>query len=110
MEFPAERPVARRPDPGAADLDTQVDLGWQEPPPEPPPPPPPAEPPPDPEPPTEPAQEMANVMMLDTALVDSGVVKTPDDATAVTKLAKLDAATVETVARWIKRGRPSNPK
>jgi hypothetical protein len=49
-------------------------------------------------------------MMLDTALVDSGVVKTADDATAVTKLAKLDAATVETVARWIKRGKPSNPK
>jgi hypothetical protein len=101
MEFPAERPVARRPDPGAADLDTQVDLGWQEPPPE---------PPPDPEPPTQPAQETAHIMMLDTALVDSGVVKTADDATAVTKLAKLDAATVETVARWIKRGKPGSPK
>ncbi|MGA4867548.1 hypothetical protein ACPB9J_33480 [Streptomyces lavendulocolor] len=33
---PSERPARRRIDDGAADLETQVDLGWQEPPPEPP--------------------------------------------------------------------------
>jgi hypothetical protein len=35
-EVPAERPAARRLDPGAADVDAQVDLGWREPDPEPP--------------------------------------------------------------------------
>jgi hypothetical protein len=35
-DMPTERPAARRLEPGAADLETQVDLGWQEPPPEPP--------------------------------------------------------------------------
>ncbi|MER7908320.1 hypothetical protein [Streptomyces sp. NPDC096068] len=34
-EIPAEQPVVPRRDPGAADVDTQVDLGWIEPPPEP---------------------------------------------------------------------------
>ena len=34
-EVPAERPARPRQDPGAADLDTQVDLGWVEPAPEP---------------------------------------------------------------------------
>jgi hypothetical protein len=31
-----ERPAARRLEPGAADVDAQVDLGWREPDPEPP--------------------------------------------------------------------------
>jgi hypothetical protein len=34
-DIPAERPASRRLDPGAADVDTQVDLGWREPEPEP---------------------------------------------------------------------------
>jgi hypothetical protein len=35
-ETPAERPAEPPVDPGAADLETQVELGWVEPPPEPP--------------------------------------------------------------------------
>ena len=34
-DVPTERPARPREDPGAADLGTQVDLGWVEPPPEP---------------------------------------------------------------------------
>jgi hypothetical protein len=37
-DVPPERPARVRQDPGAADLGTQVDLGWVEPPPEPEPP------------------------------------------------------------------------
>ncbi|WP_327162125.1 hypothetical protein [Streptomyces zaomyceticus] len=34
-DTPAERPARRRQDPGSADVETQVDLGWVEPQPEP---------------------------------------------------------------------------
>ncbi|MGW0032137.1 hypothetical protein ACWDXD_20205 [Streptomyces sp. NPDC003314] len=38
VDIPTEQPVEPRRDPGAADVDTQADLGWVEPQPEPEPP------------------------------------------------------------------------
>ena len=101
----SERRAEPRRDPGVADLGTQVGLGWQSPPVQPP-----AELPPDPvpvpvPPPTSPAQEAANVVVLDGALVEAGVAKGPADQVAVQQVARLDPATVATVAAWVKRGR-----
>jgi hypothetical protein len=44
-------------------------------------------------------------VLLDGALLEAGVVKTPADTTAVQKIATLDQATVSTVAAWVKRGK-----
>lgn len=35
-DMPTERPAVRKVEPGAADVDAQVDLGWRDPDPEPP--------------------------------------------------------------------------
>jgi hypothetical protein len=105
-DIPAERPVARRRDPGVADMATQVHLGWQEPQPEPPPPKPPVDPdPPEEPPPTDAAQEAVHLMMLDSAFLDAGLPQTDADTAAVEEIAKLDPATVRAVAAWVKRGR-----
>lgn len=103
----AERPAEPRIDPGLADLDTQVGMGWQPPPTQPPAPPAPA-PAPSPAPapvPTSPAQEAVNTVVLDGALLEAGIAKTSADQTAVQRIARLDQATVATVAAWIKRGK-----
>jgi hypothetical protein len=60
------------------------------------------QPPPD-EPPAPPAQEQANALALDAALAEAGVTKSTADAKAVTALAKLDAATVEAITKWVKQ-------
>lgn len=97
-----ERPAEPHRDPGLADLGTQVGLGWQPPPPEPPAAPAPPAPAPAPAPAT-PTQEAMNVVTLDGALLEAGIAKTSADQTAVQRLARLDQATVATVAAWIRR-------
>ncbi|MFF3324984.1 hypothetical protein [Streptomyces sp. NPDC002889] len=100
-KLPRERPVQRRVDHGGADADTLVDMGAAEPQPEP-------APPTRPGPPEEPPGQAENMVLLDAALTEAGVEKTGADTAAVRSLATLDTATVQTVARWVKRGKKDN--
>jgi hypothetical protein len=47
--------------------------------------------------------------ILQAALADAGITATADDQAAVAALAGLDTATVQAVARWMKK-RPDTPK
>lgn len=98
-EVPADRPAPVRRDKGAADMGTQVALGWVEEPPKPAPTPPPG---PDP-------VEQANEAALQAALVDAGVTKTGRDEQVIDVLAKLDAADVEVVTGWLTSTKTAEP-
>lgn len=97
-KVPPDRPAPVRRDKAAADMGTQVALGWVEEPPKPP-------PEPDPLPPVEEEPsptETANKAMLTAALTEAGVEEGTGDDTAVALLAKLPPDTVRTVTRWLK--------
>jgi hypothetical protein len=98
--MPDPRPVEPRRAVGAADVDSLVALGIEEPPPVPSPPGPPRvqEPPAPPVPVPDPADEAT----LHSALAEAGVSVEAADTAAVRVLAALDTATVEAVARWVK--------
>jgi hypothetical protein len=98
QESRTQRPVTRRVDESAADVGTLADMGVI---------PQPRAPiaPTPPGPPPEPPGQAENVATLDAALTEAGVEKTTADTAAVRALATLDAATVQTVARWVKRGK-----
>lgn len=65
-------------------------------------------PPPD-EPPGPPAEEQANLVALNAALAEAGVTKGAADTKAVADLSKLDAATVEVIASWVKHTKKDPP-
>jgi hypothetical protein len=65
-------------------------------------------PPPD-EPPGPPPAEQANLLALNAALADAGVTKGAADTKAITALSKLDAATVEAIASWVKHRKKDDP-
>lgn len=90
--MPAPRPLLRRRDTKAADIDSLVGLGLAQPPPEPAPPP---EPTPSPE-------QQANEALLEEALTDAGIDTTGEDEGVVDALAGLPPDQVATVARWLK--------
>lgn len=96
---PAPRPAAPRRQQPMADVETLVGMGILDEQPQPPPDVP-AEPP---------AEEQANLLALDAALAESGVTKQAADTEAVARLAKLDAATVEAIAGWIKHKKKDPP-
>ncbi len=112
--MPEPIPVAPRLDPAAADSRSLEKLGRIEPQPVPSgpaAPAPPIEPLPEPPPANTPdpvdEQEAAE---LEAALADAGVTATAQDRAAVQALAKLDAATVQTVKQWLttkKRDQPT---
>ena len=98
VKVPADRPAHVRRDKGAADMGTQVAMGWVEEQ---------AKPPPEPDPPPDPVDEpspteTANKAMLTAALAEAGVEEGTGDDTAVALLAKLPPDTVRAVTRWLK--------
>ncbi len=108
--MPEPIPVAPRLDPAAADSRSLEKLGRLEPQPIPTAPTAPAPDPPPPETPapTDPADEQ-EAAELETALKDAGVTATAQDRAAVQALAKLDAATVQTVKQWLKTKNKEQP-
>lgn len=96
---PEPRAVAPRKDRALADAGTLVALGRL---------PEQRKPPPD-EPPELPPEEQANLLALNAALADAGVTKGAADTKAVADLAKLDAATVEAIASWVKHEKKDDP-
>jgi hypothetical protein len=98
--MPDPRPVEPRRLEGAADVDSLVALGLEQPPPRPSPPDPPHRPetPPAPAPASDPVDEAT----LHSALAEAGVSVEAADTAAVRVLAALDSETVEAVARWVK--------
>ena len=98
VKAPADRPAHARRDKGAADMATQVAMGWVEeqakPPPEPAPLPPVED--------TPSPTEQANKTMLTAALTEAGVEEGTGDDTAIALLAKLPPDTVRAVTRWLK--------
>lgn len=52
-----------------------------------------------------PAVEAAHRVMLTDALTEAGVTQAAGDTAAVAAAARLDSASVATLARWIRRGR-----
>lgn len=105
--MPEAIPVAPRRDDTAADVKSLVQLGRVDPPPVPAPTPglPPTGGIPAPLPPSDStdAKEMA---ALNSALAEAGVSATPEDQAAVQAIARLDAATVDAVTRWMKTKKP----
>lgn len=99
-EQPAPRPVSPRDDTTVADLGTLAAMGRADTPPVPSPDPPRRRTPP---PPPTPASETQAASLTD-ALADTGTTTTADDQAAVDALARMDAATVAAVERWIRRG------
>lgn len=97
---PGQRPAVPRVDEAAADMGTLEQMGVVEAQPKP-------EPPPGPVPPVE---ETENTALLDAALTDAGVTKSPADQAAVATLARLDPATVQTIAAWVKHGKKPDGK
>jgi hypothetical protein len=95
---PAARPATPRTDLSGADTATLVQLGRADAPPVP------ATPPP----PGPSAREQANEARLQAALVEAGVVKAGRDEQVIDVLAKLDAADVEAVTRWLAATRPAD--
>jgi hypothetical protein len=98
-EDPEPRPAVRRVKAGAADADTLVEMGVLQ-----------EQSKPRPEGPREPpAEEQAKRARLDAALAEAGVTKGTTDTEAVDALAKLDAATVEVIASWVKHKKKDDP-
>lgn len=88
------RLAVSRPDTTAADSQTLEQMGYIAPQPL---------PAPQPEPPSVPdSTDEAEEAALEAALSDAGVTATAGDRAAVHALARLDAATVEAVTRWLK--------
>ncbi|MGW9399366.1 hypothetical protein [Streptomyces sp. NPDC055642] len=105
------RAMERRIDPSAADAASLVRLGLTAPQPTPssPPEPPTPAPVPVPRPVPDPVDE-AEALQLSMALTEAGITPAVEDQAAVQQLAKLDAETVATVQRWLKkRGKPETP-
>ena len=96
--MPEPIPLRPRRDDTAADVRSLVRLGRVTPPPEP------ASAPPAP-PPGLPADD-TDAVTLKAALADAGITTTAEDQAAVTALARLDTATVQAVARWMKTKKP----
>ena len=98
VKVPPDRPAPVRRDKGAADMGTQVAMGWVEeqakPPPEPAPRPPVED--------TPSPTEAANKTLLTAALAEAGVEEGTGDDTAVALLAQLPPDTVRAVTRWLK--------
>jgi hypothetical protein len=93
------RPAVRRVGTGIADADTLVDMGVQQ-----------EQSKPRPEGPREPpAEEQAKRARLDAALAEAGVTKGTADAATVDLLSTLDAATVDTIAAWVKHKKKDDP-
>ena len=93
-----QRPTRRRIDQSAGDLGSLIKLGLADPPPIPSLPPPqglPDE--------AQSGMQRANEMILQTALVDAGVMKGGRDEAVIDALAKLDPKDVEAVAAWLKQ-------
>jgi hypothetical protein len=93
------RPAVPRVKKGGADAETLVGLGALEPQ---------RKPPPD-GPREPPVEEQAKRAKLDAALTEAGVTKGAADTVAVDALAKLDAATVEAIASWVKHKKKDDP-
>lgn len=102
--MPAPIPAAQRLDNTAADSRSLEKMGQIDPQPVPAPlePPPPDRPPPD----TTDQQEAA---ALTAALAEAGIDAADSDKAAVQALARLDAATVETVTNWLKTKKKDQP-
>lgn len=105
-KVPPNRPAHVRRDNDAADMGTQVAMGWAaeqtKPLPEPQPKPPPVDAPS--------PTETANKAALTAALTEAGVEEGTGDDTAVALLAKLPPDTVRTVTRWLKSPKKPNTK
>ena len=96
--MPEPTPLRPRRDDTAADVRSLVQLGREEPQPVPAP----ATPAPAPG----LTADDTDAVTLKAALADAGITTTAEDQAAVTALARLDTATVQAVARWMKTKKP----